>query len=113
MNLLLTLENGAPDSALDKHFGRAPYFMIVNMDNQEKTFLENDATKQSSGAGVAAGQTVIDLHVDVAVSGHFGPKAAQTLSAAKIKMLLLNDSCQTIEDVLSAYQQGTLIEQKA
>jgi predicted Fe-Mo cluster-binding NifX family protein len=113
MKFLLSVKSNTPDSQLDAHFGRAAWFVILDTETQLISFLENDGGKQSSGAGVAAAQYAVDQNAQAVVSGHFGPHAVQVLASAGIKMFLLDDTCQTIEDVRKAMQQGSLKEQES
>ena len=113
MKFLLSVKSDAPDSQPDPHFGRAPWFVILDTENESQRFVENDGGKQSSGAGVAAAQCAVDQKVEAVVSGHFGPHAVQVIAAAGIKMFLMDETCQGINDVRKAMKQGSLKEQEA
>ena len=113
MKFLLSVKTNHADTQLDTHFGRAAWFVIVETTSDELTFIENDGGKQSSGAGVAAAQCAVDQKVEAVVSGHFGPHAAQVITAVGIKMFLLDDTCQSIADVQDAIAQGKLKEQES
>lgn len=113
MKFLLSIKTNSAEGELDPHFGRAPWFVISETNNETLSFIENDGGKQSSGAGVTAAQSAVDHKVEAVVSGHFGPHAAQVIAAAGIKMFLLDDTCRNIEEVRTAMKQGTLKEQES
>ena len=113
MKFLLSVKNNSSDSQPDSRFGRAPWFAVLDTDSDEATFVENEGGKQSSGAGVTAAQCAADQKVEAVVSGHFGPHAVQVISAAGIKMFLLDETCQSIADVKSAMINGSLKEQES
>ena len=70
-------------------FARAPTFTIVEMKDKEIVsvrIIQNQASIQPSGAGIAATQFVCDLGVNVVLTGNVGPNAFHGLSAAGIKI---------------------------
>jgi predicted Fe-Mo cluster-binding NifX family protein len=91
-------------------FGRAPVFIIYNLETNTWEAIDNQAVSQSGGAGVAASQTLIDKKATVAISGSFGPNAQRALSSSGIKMLSFDDSFNTIQDVVDGYRNGALKE---
>ncbi len=79
------------ESKLSPVFGRCPYFIIANVENEEiKEWhaIKNPAEFQMGGAGIFAARTVANENVDAVISGSIGPKAFDVLSAVGIKMFL-------------------------
>lgn len=75
------------DDPIDPRFGRAKGFVVLNTDAENFTYLDNGRNIElAQGAGVQTAQFVADQEVDVVISGHFGPKAAQVLEQAGIRM---------------------------
>ena len=76
------------DSEVSARFGRAKYFIIVDVENGEIKQIravENPGGVQASGAGIKAVQKLVDEKVQVAVAGAFGPNALSALEELGIK----------------------------
>ena len=86
MKIAVSSQGTDLESAVDLRFGRAPYFIIYDTDNQNLTAISNAENASSSqGAGVQAAQLVVGQKPDLVISGNFGPKAFAALNAAGIK----------------------------
>lgn len=95
-------------SQVEPRFGRSPHFIRFDSENQSFQAFDNDAAEQSGGAGVAAAQFLIDHGANAAISGRFGPNAHQVLAAGGIAMWTFADEHQSVQDVLKAFEAGTL-----
>lgn len=67
-------------------FGRTPRFLVFDSAAASFVLVENPAIDNAQGAGLKAAETVIRSGAAAAVSGEFGPKAADALRAAKIAL---------------------------
>ena len=67
-------------------FGRAPFFMLYDLETRQATFLENPAATSPGGAGVKAAQFVVDQKVDYLLTPRCGENAAEVLLGANVKM---------------------------
>jgi len=83
--------NNGYESEVNKHFGRSPFFAIVDTKDDEIDLIKNSAAQASSGAGVQAAQLISDQGVEVLLSGSVGPKAYTALSSGDIKMYITKD----------------------
>lgn len=106
--ILTTIDNNDLNAKVDKQFGRAPFFALLETDNLEISFLDNSAANASSGAGVMAAQQVVDEDPAAVIAGNFGPKAFSVLKAAGIKMY--SYSGDTVRDAVKLYQDDSLKE---
>lgn len=94
---------------VDPRFGRAGGFIVVNMDTDEVSYVDNGAAQvMSQGAGIETASRLADLGVSVVISGYVGPKAFQALEAAEIKI------CQDVQGVttgeaLEQFRAGKLV----
>lgn len=91
------------NSILDERFGRAPYFLIVDTDNQ-KVILEkeNPFAQQDHGVGVSIANYVIQEQCTAAAGNRFGPKAGDILKSAGIRMIEVQAAeRETVQDVLN------------
>ena len=88
MKLAITSTGKALDSNLDPRFGRAAYFIIVDPETMAFEVVENSQNLNlTQGAGIQAGKTIVDNHVDVVITGHCGPKAFKVLQQAGVKVV--------------------------
>jgi predicted Fe-Mo cluster-binding NifX family protein len=107
MKIAITSTSDAPGASFDPHFGRASHFGIVDLDTESIETIENPALNAPSGAGIRAAQLMGEHGVTAVVSGSFGPKAFQALSAAGITMYAVqNGDSLTVMDVLAQLRAG-------
>ena len=58
------------------------------------------------GAGIQAGKTITDHHVDALITGHCGPKAFKVLQSAGVKIFTGADG--KVTDALEQFKKGEL-----
>ena len=79
-------DNGM-DALINEQFGRAPMFAIYDTENSNIEFIDNSASASAAhGAGINTAQMLISKGIDVAVGAHIGPKSAEILSSANIRL---------------------------
>jgi predicted Fe-Mo cluster-binding NifX family protein len=114
MKLAVSITGNSLEAHFDSRFGRAPAFCIVDLKTGDWNVFENPALSASGGAGVQAAQFISNQGVQVVVSGAFGPKAYDTLTAAEIEMRLApGDGNLTAASILELYKAGELDKVKA
>jgi len=86
MIICITSAGNTKESIMDPRFGRCPYFVIENSDSGETLVMENSAAVSGGGAGIAAGQTMVENKVEVLITGNVGPNAMDVLKAAGIEV---------------------------
>ena len=107
MNLAFTTAGATPDALLDPRFGRAPGFLVVDLDTGKYRLIGNsESVGTAQGAGIQAAQRLARAGADGIVTGHCGPKAFQVLTAAGIKIYCTNAS--TIREALDEFTSGKL-----
>lgn len=106
--ILTTSDSNGLNAKVDKQFGRATFFALLETDNLEISFLDNSAVNSSSGAGVMAAQQVVDENPVAVIAGNFGPKAFSVLKTAAIKMYSYSGG--TVRDAVELYQDDSLEE---
>lgn len=107
MKILLTVEEDK--QRVSKFFGRAPLFMVYDLETEQAEFFENPGVEAESGAGIKAGQFAADAGVGALISGMLGGNAAAVVRAAGIAVYeLAGDS---IEENIAAYRESRLVEQ--
>ncbi|MBU1243641.1 NifB/NifX family molybdenum-iron cluster-binding protein [Myxococcota bacterium] len=107
MKILVTTEGENLQAQLDVRFGRAKNFLVYSTDTMKWNIVDNQDNQDAGhGAGVSSAQKAVDLGVTAVVSGHFGPKAYEVLSAAKIMMFSTSDC--TVEEAIDRHRNGKL-----
>lgn len=100
------------DSNVSDVFGRCPYFIIAEIEDDKikKTeAIENKNTNQMSGAGISTGQLVAEQNVEAVITGNVGPRALDVLEQFKIK-IYFGDGI--VKHVLEEFIEGKLKEIK-
>ncbi|QXM05287.1 NifB/NifX family molybdenum-iron cluster-binding protein [Crassaminicella indica] len=91
---------------MDSRFGRCPYFAIYDTETKTYEFIENSGVTASGGAGIAAGQQVVNKGVEVLITGFLGPNAMKVLMGGKVKPY--HGKGGTIEEEIKLYEEGKL-----
>ncbi len=109
MKLAFSTSGNTLDAPLDPRFGRAPSFLIYDLDRVSFEVVSNQQNLNAAqGAGIQSAQTVAASGVQALVTGHCGPKAFRVLSTAGIKVFTSN--APTVAEALAQYRAGTLNE---
>ncbi len=97
------------NAPLDARFGRAPKFLIYDLEADTFTVIDNRKTMDAAqGAGIQSAETVARTGVKAIVTGNCGPKAFRVLSAAGIR--IFNTAAATVREALDLYRAGRLKE---
>jgi predicted Fe-Mo cluster-binding NifX family protein len=92
---------------VDPRFGRAAFFCVF--DTATGAFEAHSNTQNLNavqGAGIQSAQTASELGAEVVITGHCGPKAFRTLSAAGIQVVV--GAGGSVQDAIRAFQAGEL-----
>ena len=112
MKIAVTSYGDSLESKVDKSFGRANWFIIV--DDQDGSF-EAHSNKENvdapQGAGAQAGQNVADMGVEILLTGNVGPTALKTLQAASIRVFIVKGDI-TVGEAVGQWKEGRLTETK-
>lgn len=107
MKIAVTSLGESPESPVDQRFGRARFFMLHDLETGKWSAHDNKQNLQAAqGAGIQAAQQVVELGAEAVVTGHCGPKAFTTLSAADIDVY--QEASGSVQDALDAYRAGSL-----
>ena len=92
---------------VDSRFGRTPQFLLVDSETGAYEVIDNAQNLQAAqGAGIQSAQTVARAGAGVVLTGHVGPKAFATLSAAGISVI--TGVSGSAENAFAAYMGGEL-----
>ncbi len=107
MKVVFTTAGDHLDAPLDGRFGRAPKFLVFDLDSETYEIVDNKQNLNAAqGAGIQAAETVARLGATALVTGHCGPNAFQVLSAAGVK--IFNSNAATVAEALDQYRRGSL-----
>lgn len=109
MKITFTTSGNDLNAPLDSRFGRAPKFLIYDLDTKSFEVADNAQNiNAAQGAGIQSAQNIARLGVGAVITGHCGPKAFRALQAAGIK--IFNTSASTVKEALEQYCGGKMKE---
>jgi predicted Fe-Mo cluster-binding NifX family protein len=109
MKVALSTSGKDLQSPLDPRFGRAPRFIVCDLDTETFTTIDNEPNLNAvQGAGVQSAETVARTGADCLVTGHCGPKAFRVLAAAGVKVYTVEAT--TVKAALDGFRSGRLTE---
>jgi predicted Fe-Mo cluster-binding NifX family protein len=77
------------NSDISEVFGRCPYFIIAQIENnevKETEAIENKGKDQMSGAGIFTSQMIAEREVEAVITKNIGPRALDILRQFNIKV---------------------------
>ena len=112
MKIVFTTSGNDLNAPLDSRFGRAPKFLVYDLDTDAFTVIDNQQNLNAAqGAGIQSAESVARTGAKGLVTGHCGPKAFRVLSAAGIKIYTAD--APTVAEALEQYRAGKLAEAQA
>ena len=91
---------------LDPRFGRCRYFLIIETDTMSFEVFDNDNAALGGGAGIQSAQFIAAKGAKVLITGHCGPNAMQTLSAAGVQVYV--GQAGSVQGVVDKFKNGQL-----
>lgn len=102
--IVITSKGPDLDSEVDLRFGRAQYFIVIQLDSGMITVLSNEGSDTSDrGVGVRNFQRVVDAGAEVIITGRVGQKVMSKLSTSGIQAFLVSGG--TVKEAFDAYKQ--------
>lgn len=89
MKIAVSSTDKGIESNVSNVFGRCPYFIIAEIENQkiEKTeAIKNEGMDQTSGAGISTAQLMAEKDVNAVITGNIGPRALDVLKQFNIEV---------------------------
>ncbi len=109
MKIAITATGKDMSDSVDKRFGRARYFIVVDTDTNAWTVHDNIRNLNSTqGAGIQAAETAGRLGAEAVITGNIGPKAFRILNAAGIRICLCGEA--SVADAIRMFKAGELKE---
>ena len=97
------------DAQVAHHFGRAPYFAIVELDENQKISKVKTEANRSEHMGGAPGhshESFLALKPDVVIAYSMGPGALNTFLGAGVTVLAA--TALTVEGNIESFKEGKL-----
>ena len=91
---------------LDPRFGRCRYFLIIETDTMSFEVFDNDNAALGGGAGIQSAQFIAAKGTKAVITGHCGPNAMQTLSAAGVQLYV--GLAGSVQDFVDKFKNGQL-----
>jgi predicted Fe-Mo cluster-binding NifX family protein len=98
------------NAGLSQHFGRAPYFAVVELDENGKVLnLQMVPNKSEHFGGMGRpSENIMRLRPNAVITYGMGPRALSMFQNANIAVLQANVGI--VEDIIEAYQRDDLVE---
>jgi predicted Fe-Mo cluster-binding NifX family protein len=108
--IIPTDNNEGINASLAEHFGRAPYFTVVEFDSKGEVTNINTVTNVSEHVGGTGSphDHLTKLQPTAIVVHGMGPRGITAFQSAGIEVLRAN--ANTVKEVVEAYKQGKLEE---
>jgi predicted Fe-Mo cluster-binding NifX family protein len=107
VKVAVTSQGQDPDCAIDPHFGRARYVLVVDTNTGSFVVRSNTGPKRTlHTAGIQSAGALISMGAEAVISGHIGPKAFATLEAANVKVY--QATTNTVNDAIERLKAGKL-----
>lgn len=98
------------DAQLSGHFGRAPYFAVIDLGDAGQVLEQSTIANTSEhfgGVGLPP-QRILQLKLDALITYGMGPKALTIFQNAKVAVL--RTRANTVREVVKAYNNDELSE---
>ena len=107
MKVLITAQGDTMDAPVEQKFGRAPWFIIVDLATEDWQAFDNRPAIEIGGdLGVQAGRQAASLGADLVVTGDVGPKAHRMLTAAGLSVCRIDDGLTVREAFTRLVRRG-------
>ena len=107
MKIAIGLEENSYESQVDRRFGRASFFILIDTENNNYEIIENEAKDEATGAGLIVVKNLMSLGVDEIIAGEIGPKAAVLIEEFDIPTYKLGE-LKSVDEVLKNYKENKL-----
>jgi len=108
LRVAVSATSGSLDAQIDPRFGRCQYFVIADTETMSFEAIPNTGINAPHGAGIQAGQIVVNKGVQAVLTGNVGPNSFQVLSSAGIR--IITGVSGTVREATEKFKSGELRE---
>jgi predicted Fe-Mo cluster-binding NifX family protein len=107
--LIPTEDQNGLTSQVSQHFGRAPYFAVVDFINGKFANIQTIAnTGEHQGGSGHPHENLLALNPSAIIAHSMGPGGIQ--SFRKERVIVLKANSNTVKEIITAFEQGQLVE---
>jgi predicted Fe-Mo cluster-binding NifX family protein len=109
--IVMPAENEAGlEASLAEHFGRAPYFAVIDLDeNGQVVEVKTEPNRGEHAGGVGhPHEALLDLNPNVIIAFGMGPRGLLSFQNAGVRVLKAN--AKTVNETIEAFKEGRLEE---
>lgn len=107
MRVAVTAQGPDLNNLLDRHFGRARCFLIVDTETGQCAVWGNgDLAATAHMAGIQAAGALLGLGVEAVITGNIGPKAFETFRSAGVPVYA--SAARTVRQAVEAIRASSL-----
>ena len=107
MKIVVSSKGRDIESNIDTIFGRALFFLILDIKTNEKKVIENKVRDRSTGVGITIGNIVLNEEIDAVITTNIGPHAFETFEQSGIKIYQAGGK---IKDAIRLFKEERLSE---
>jgi predicted Fe-Mo cluster-binding NifX family protein len=97
------------EAHLAEHFGRAPYFTVVDFENGKVSNIKTEPnTGEHLGGTRHPHENLLALKPNVIVAHGMGPGGLQSFKNARV--IVLKANANTVKEIITSFKQGKLTE---
>lgn len=110
VRIVIPVEEAGLDARLAMHFGRAPYFTVIELSPDGRVLNQQTIPNESEHFGGVGRppDRILSLKPDVVVTYGMGPRALSIFQAAGVAVLRAD--AETVREVIEAYMEDRLQE---
>ena len=108
MKVAISAYEPGMSASVDPRFGRARYFVVVDMDSGVVSTHDNAVNQsEAHGAGIQAAKIVVDAGAKAVLTGNVGPKALDVLQA--VGVAVYQTASGSVDQAVSQFRKGQLV----
>ena len=102
-----TEDQGGLDARIGEHFGRVPYYTVVNTESSAVKVIDNTGV-HGAAAGMTPAEIIVSEGADVLLCAGLGRRAISIFEGNGIRVFI--GAQGTVQEAIDAYQSGHLSE---
>lgn len=102
-----TLDESGLLSNISMHFGKTPYFTLIELEDGEIKNIEvNGSSGKHGGGSKTPAEIILDSDADILICGNLGSKAVSMLRGSEMEVY--SGASGKVKDILKEWKMGNL-----